>query len=404
MFAGMQLAVSSLVMRDAVKDLLDTHDENVIGFWFGMLIAAFLFGAATGGYLLGWLGDRIGRARAMALSILCYSVFSGLTWFVDSPSQLMALRFLTCMGIGGMWPNGIALVSEAWPNISRPILAGAIGAAANVGIMLFAALLCFVYVTPDDWRWVPLVGAIPAILGLFVWFVVPESPRWLALRSQSASDSSDAPRPTGIVDVFRPPILKVTILGILLGTIPLFGGWGSSNWASAWASQVGDKTVDKQADPALKARVSLSRALPGSISSLLGGFLGAFLGRRVFYFGLCAAALFCSQYLFRVLTPDDPEFLLWYGALGFFSGFFFGWLPLCLPELFPTRVRATGAGVSFNFGRIITAFGVLVAGGLLKEWFDGDYAAIGQITSFIYAIGMVIILFAPLRSGEALED
>ena len=137
MFAGMQLAVSSLVMRDAVKSLLDVSQEGEIGNWYGRLIAAFLLGAATGGYLFGWVGDRMGRARAMALSVLCFSIFSGLTYFVDSPGQLLVLRFLTCMGIGGMWPNGIALVSEAWPNISRPFLAGAIGTAANVGIMLF---------------------------------------------------------------------------------------------------------------------------------------------------------------------------------------------------------------------------------------------------------------------------
>lgn len=403
MFAGMQLAVSSLVMRDAVKSLLDVSQEGEIGNWYGRLIAAFLLGAATGGYLFGWVGDRMGRARAMALSVLCFSVFSGLTYFVDSPGQLLVLRFLTCMGIGGMWPNGIALVSEAWPNISRPFLAGAIGTAANVGIMLFSALACVVFITPDHWRWVALLGLAPSLLGVFILIAVPESPRWLALRD-SKDDGSDGTKKARFADAFKPPILRLTIIGIALGTVPLFGGWGSSNWASAWASQAGEQTAEQKADPALKAKISLSRSLPGSISSLLGGVLAAWIGRKRFYFAVSAFALICSQYLFWFLHPQDLQFMFWYGALGFFSGFFFGWLPLCLPELFPTRVRATGAGVSFNFGRIITAFGVLVAGGLLHKFFNGSYADIGKITSFIYVFGMIVVFFIPTTAKEGLTD
>lgn len=415
LFAGVQLAVSSLVMRDAARSLLGTADEAVVGQWFGWLITAFLLGAATGGYCLGWVGDRIGRSRAMALSILCYSVFSGLTYFVQTPAQLLALRFLTCLGIGGMWPNGIALVSEAWPNISRPLLAGVIGTAANVGIMLLSVLLCFVYVTPDEWRWVTLFGTSPVVLGLAVFWLVPESPRWLAIQQRPHETRHHR---ASLMDVFRPPVLKTTVVGIMLGTVPLFGGWGSTNWANAWASQVGERDEPGEgeteqgtaaagasdAKPALKAKVLLARSLPGSIASLLGGALAVLVGRKACYFLLSLAALFCSQYLFRFLHPADPQFLVWTAALGLFSGFFFGWLPLCLPEMFATGVRATGAGVSFNFGRIVTAFGVLVAAGALKRWFEGDYATIGQYTSFIYAVGMVVIFFAPDASGQQLQD
>jgi hypothetical protein len=198
-----------------------------------------------------------------------------------------------------------------------------------------------------------------------------------------------------------------------LGTVPLFGGWGNSNWANAWASQVGEQARANEAggaaevpsaDPGLKGRVLLARSAPGSLSSLLGGALAWLLGRRRCYFLLSAAALFCAQYMFRYSHPGDNQFLFWTAALGFFSGFYFGWLPLCLPELFPTRVRSTGAGVSFNFGRIVTAFGVLIAAELLNQFFDGDYAQIGRSTSLIYAVGMVIIWFAPDTSAKELED
>ena len=356
----------------------------------------------------------------MALSILCYSIFSGITYFVQSSTQLLLLRFLTCLGIGGMWPNGIALVSEAWPNISRPILAGVIGTAANVGIMLFSLLACFVYVTPESWRWVTLLGTCPVVLAVFVIALVPESPRWLAFKKAGNKPEEQA---ATLMDVFRPPVLKTTVIGILLGAVPLFGGWGSSNWANAWASQGGEKTTSdsddpqdegndessngtKKSDPALKARLLFVRCFPGSISSLLGGALAVVSGRRRCYFLLSLATLFFSQYLFRYLHPSETEaqFMIWTAALGFFSGFFFGWLPLCLPEIFSTRVRSTGAGVSFNFGRILTALGILVAAGLLKELFAGDYAAIGRLTSFVYGAGMIVIFFTPRSSEGTLKD
>ena len=99
----MHMSINSIVMRVATADLLPAGaEEGEIGQWFGWLICAFLFGAATGGYLFGYVGDRMGRAKAMAASIFCYSVFSGATFFVESPTQLLVLRFLTCMGIGGM--------------------------------------------------------------------------------------------------------------------------------------------------------------------------------------------------------------------------------------------------------------------------------------------------------------
>ncbi|MFQ5731782.1 MAG: MFS transporter [Planctomycetaceae bacterium] len=404
-FAGVHMAIIGIVMRVAVADLLPAGaSEGEIGQWFGWSVCAFLFGAATGGYLFGYVGDRLGRARAMAGSILCYSIGSGATYFVDSPEMLLVLRFLTCLGVGGIWPNGVALIAEAWPNVSRPLLAGLIGTAANVGILCFALLTTVWYVTGDDWRWTMLVGAAPVVLGIVGWFTVPESPRWLALRDRHRDDGPETtPTPSiGLGEIFRPPILRITLIGILLGTVPLFGGWGVSNWAQAWASEAGDKP--KSADPALKSRVQIARSLPGSISSLLGGALAFYFGRKRSYFLLSLGALICTQFLFRVESPADPMFLFWMGTLGFFSGFFFGWLPFCLPELFPTRVRSTGAGVSFNWGRILTGIGVLASAVALRQAFQGRYADVGQVTGFIYALGMLVILFAPQASGEELGD
>jgi MFS family permease len=366
--------------------------KTPVGRWFAWNQCAFLFGAATGGLLFGWLGDRVGRARGMALSILTYSAFSATVYFAQTPGQFATLWFLACLGVGGMWPNGVALVAEAWSNVSRPALAGVIGTSANIGIFLFATLARFVPITPDDWRWAMLVGAVPLVLGAFALAAVPESPRWLAARDKQPGPSDSAASTAG---VFRPPLVWVTLVGIVLATTPILGGWGTANWMTPWSEEAGSA--------ALRAEVGQTRALTGIVGSLLGGWIASALGRRTTYFLVSVASLAIAQYVFRVLVPTDASFLFWVGVLGFVSGVYFGWLPLCLPELFPTRVRSTGAGVSFNFGRIATAVTLFVSGALMG-YFGGDYARIGQITSLFFLLGIVAICFAPDTGKRQLGD
>lgn len=371
--------------------------------WYAWYTCAFLFGAAAGGLFFGWLGDRIGRAKGMAASILTYSSLAGAAYLTQSPWQLLMVWFLACMGVGGMWPNGVALIAEAWTGMSRPMVAGVIGTSANVGILLLATVAAKIPITPDHWRWIMLVGALPFLVGLFALFAVPESPRWLAARGEKSTRSpgSTPPRPTPVGEVFRPPLLRITLVGIALATIPIMGGWGSANWMIPWAGDAGEAA--SPSDPYLKARVGQARAVTGIVGSLLGGWIASLAGRRRTYFLVSLFALGIAQYVFWRLIPTDRWFLMWVAALGFFSGIYFGWLPLCLPELFPTRSRSTGAGVSFNFGRILTAITVF-ATGALTHVFGGDYARIGKVTSLIFALGMLIIWLAPDTSQSDLED
>ena len=434
-FAGTLMQITSLAMRSAAIDLLsrvgsiDLDQFNTLNKalqgaktgqkpetvlpdsdanqlqawrasaqeWFAYYQCAFLFGAAAGGFVFGRIGDRFGRSKAVAASIVCYALFAGAAYLTQTPMQLLVLWFLACMGIGGMWPNGVALVSETWSSMSRPMAAGIIGTAANVGIFMVATVASYYPVTPDHWRWVMLIAASSVVLGLFVLMAVPESPRWLAQRVQgTATDQPTAPAS----EVFQPPFLSITLVGILLATIPLVGGWGSANWMMPWAAEAGE-TADPP-NPYLQAHVGQARAVTGMVGSLLGGWIASVVGRRRTYFVVSIAALFCAQYAFWFLVPTDGSFLFWVAALGFFSGIYFGWLPLFLPELFPTRVRSTGAGVSFNFGRIVTAVTVFSTGAL-TALFAGNYAQIGRVTSLVFAIGLVVIWLAPDTSERQLE-
>jgi hypothetical protein len=388
--------------QELVDQAIENRQNNFAKRWSGFYVVAFLFGAALGGLVFGRVGDRYGRVKGMAASIFCYSGMSAVAYFVQTPEQMWVVRFLVCMGVGGMWPNGVALMSEAWAGASRPMLAGVIGTSANVGIFLTFLVFKMKDVTVDDWRWVMLLGAVPVVLGVLVLAAVPESPRWLADRQGRESAEDDEPKPpdeTTTWEVFQRPLLWVTLVGILLATVPLLGGWGSSNWANFWADEVGERINE----PGLKADVGMARALTGLIGSFLGGMIASYVGRRLSYFIISLVALGSAQYLFWNLTPGESGFLLWFSVLGFFSGIYFGWLPLFLPELFVTRVRSTGAGVCFNFGRILTA--LTVAGtAIFLEAFNNDYARIGQITSFIYLLGAIGILLMPKGVGGEIKD
>ena len=398
MFAGVEMSLMVPATRPAIQDFLSapltraggladqiTYFETRADQWLSWLVSAFLLGAALGGVVFGWLADRAGRVRAMGWSILCYSTITALSYFVTSPEQLLLLRFAACMGIGGMWPSGVALVAEAWPSVSRPALAGLIGAAANVGFLILGILMLYHPITRESWRWVFLLGGAPALLGVFVLGFVPESPQWLAEKAAGEFSSSSP-----VAEVFRPPLLRWTLLGIALGTIPLLGGWASGQRLVPWAGQVGEL----HGLHGLKAATQILWALGAVIGSLGGGWLASRLGRRRSYFCISLGSLVLSHYIFSILTPVHAEFLWATFTLGLVSTSFFGWLPYFLPELFPTRVRATGAGVTYNFGRILSA-AALLSSTALSEFFRGDIAKMGAVTSWVYAFGLVIIWLIP---------
>ena len=270
-----------------------------------------------------------------------------------------------------------------------------IGTAANIGISVIGNIGLYVReVTIDDWRWVMILGGTPIMLGILIPFIVPESPRWLA---QKTEGSADEKKPSvGTAEIFQSALLPVTLIGILLATVPLFGSWGSSNWAVKWAEDAGSD--------GLKAQVIMWRSLPGIVGSFLGGWVASLVGRRRSYLLNSLICLASAQCMFWFSSPTEPGmFLVWTAVLGFFSGIFFGWLPLFLPELFVTRVRSVGAGVCFNFGRIITAITVFITAGLIA-YFDNDFRQIGRITSLIYLFGAIGILLMPKGVEGKIKD
>src|SRR5262245_15706549 len=191
MVDGLEMGLLPLVARPALRDLLGNPGEVEIGRWNAVITAGFLVGAATGGVLFGWLGDRLGRVRAMSLSILTYALCSGLGAFTTHPAQIVFVRYVAALGMGGEWSLGVALVMELWGGRSRALLAGMIGAAGNLGYVLVAVLSMGLQQSgsqiggvladmglPDSWvarltansawRLLMLAGTLPAVLTFFI--------------------------------------------------------------------------------------------------------------------------------------------------------------------------------------------------------------------------------------------
>jgi SHS family sialic acid transporter-like MFS transporter len=394
MFDGMEMGIFPLVARPALIEmapgLTGSALDQFVGMWMGRVTALFLVGAACGGLVFGWLGDRIGRVRAMAASILCYSLFTGFSYFASAPWHLGAFRFIAALGMGGEWSLGVALVMEVWPSKHRPILAGVIGAAANVGFALIAGLAICFPVTRDSWRWVMLVGAAPALLTFFIRLFVPESERWKEAVKHAPS------RP--LVETLSPPLLKTTLLAIAFASIALIGTWGSVQWLPLWADKMAGATL-----PKAKAYTQILSALGAVVGCLIGAWFGGRVGRRQAYFALCLGSLLLCGYLFRFVDHYGAAFLTMVFLVGAVTAAFYGWLPLYLPELFPTRVRATAQGLSFNFGRILAAAGALQMASLMQT-FHGSYAQAGAVISLIYVLGLGLIWLAPETRGKPLPE
>jgi SHS family sialic acid transporter-like MFS transporter len=391
MFDGVEMGLFPLAARPALQDLLHITSDARVGPWIAVLTALFLLGAAAGGLLFGWLGDRLGRVSSMGISIFAYSVFTGGCYFAQEPWHLGVLRFLAALGMGGEWSLGVALVVECWPDRLRPLLAGVIGAAGNLGYLLIAVLAMTFRVTAESWRWTMLACASPAALALLVILFLPESARW------KESVKKETARP--LREIFSTRLIRPALLGILFSSIPLIGTWGAvTAFLPAWVDQL----VGAE-NPYAKGTVQCVVSLGAIAGCFLGPLVGAKLGRRPAYFGLCACSLVVTAILFRGLHSYNALFL-WIAALaGCVTASFYGWLPLYLPELFPTRVRATGQGLCYNSGRIFAAIGSLTTGQLLT-FFHGGYAQACATISLIYFLGLVFIWFAPETKGKPLPD
>jgi MFS family permease len=235
-----------------------------------------------------------------------------------------------------------------------------------------------------------LAGAAPAFLTFFIRIFVPESDRWKAAVKKGPSKP--------LQEIFSAALWRRTVLAIAFASIALIGTWGSVQWLPLWADEMAGATL-----PKAKAYTQATSAIGAVIGCLVGAWVGEKVGRRSAYFLLCFLSLLSCGWLFRTTDAYGTRFLFQVLLVGGVTAAFYGWLPLYLPELFPTRVRATAQGLSFNFGRILAAVGALQMADLMA-FYGGSFARAGATLTLVYALGLFLIWLAPETRGKPLPE
>ena len=404
-FDLMDVFLMVLVRESAMTELLGPGASRLeIGVWGGWALGITLIGWAAGGLIFGMVADRWGRTRTMALTILIYAVFTGLTGLAQTPMQLIVLRFIAALGIGGEWGAGASLIAEVFPKASRAVAAGVLQSASATGF--FAAIL-LEYLVGGNWRWAFFGGAAPAFLALVVRLVLHEPAVWVAARR---SASADVRRRLGsLAAVFQEPELRRRLLlATTLAVIGIFAYWATNFYVNA---RIAELLRGQGAEPAAVAS-GVRRALLILNVGNLAGFLGyipltLWLGRKPAFAIFHLGSLVSMPVAFLYSTDYATALVLFFFAGLFTSGIYSGYT-IYFPELFPTRVRATGASFCYNVGRVVAAPGPVMMGWLSAALTTTapagqQVAYAGAIMGSVYALGFLVIPFLPETRGVDID-
>jgi MFS family permease len=407
----------TLARRPAMISLL--HGPNggpptdvQIDAFAGYATSIFLMGWASGGIIFGVLGDRIGRAKVMIWTILLYSLFTGLSALSTGFWDFAAYRFLTGLGVGGQFAVGVSLVAEVMPDRARPFALGLLQALSAVGNISAAVIAMWLgHYGGDYWRWMFVVGTLPALMAVGVFRYLKEPERW-----QAAAAGAVARQLGSYGELFGDPRWRRhAIVGLLLAFAGVVGLWG-----------IGFFTVDLQ-DSVLRKRFAYEglsgKELSGAvawwkgITSIMlnvGGFFGIWafsrgthlIGRKPAFAIAFVAAGVSTAFVFWQLNEFSQIFWM-VPLMGFCQLSLFGGYAIYFPELFPTRLRSTGTSFCYNVGRFVAALGPFTLGMLTSHVFN-DYQEplrlAGVSMCAIFILGLIVIPFAPETRGKPLPE
>jgi MFS family permease len=395
-FDAMDATIYAIVLHPALQELLHTSSgpptSEQIGWYGGIIFSIFLIGWAVGGITFGILADRFGRTKVLMATIVIYALFTGAAALSENWWHLAAYRFLTALGIGGEWAAGAAIVAETWPEDKRAKAAGILQSAWAVGFFL-AASGNLALKDAYGWRGLFLIGILPAFVALLVRMWVREPERWTHAHAQ---------RVIPLSALFVGDLKRATVVGSALAFVAVFGLWGSTNWAPTLVRALPEF---EEADSATLTR-AVSYAMmalnAGAVFGYLGfGIMADRFGRRPVFAFMCIGSLIMVPATY-LLPAHYSGVVVLLPILGFFNNGIFSGFPIYLPELYPTRLRATGAGFCFNAGRILASIAPFMTGWLVTTL--GTFGRAASTVAFIYLIGLVVLLFAPETKGKPLTD
>ncbi len=389
-------------MLDAMDVLLYTFALTTIQKEFqfdsataGGLASVTLLASAVGGILFGIIADYIGRTKALVATILIYSFCSAGTATAQNLWQLILWRSLLGIGMGGEWSSGAVLVSETWPAEHRGKAIGIMQSGWALGYIL-AAIVSAIVLPTFGWRALFLVGVLPALLTIWIRRHVPEPEIWKAGQAESPSLSSFLKEKLN--EIFKPALLRRTLIATLVTSFVLFAYWGLFTWLPGFLSK-----PMTQGGAGMSIVKTSGWIIPMQIGAFFGylsfGFIADRFGRKpAFIFYLIAAAILVPIY--GQMARNETMLMILGPFIGFFGSGYFSLFGAMLAELFPTKVRATGQGFAYNAGRAFSALAPFIIGGLADIYGIGSALA---LTSTFFLTGAIMILFLPETRGTALE-
>jgi MFS family permease len=359
----------------------------------------------------GIIADYIGRKRTMMLAIVAYSLTTGLSAVSWNWESLAALRFIVGVAIGSEWGTGASIVAELWPDHARGKGGGLMQSGAGLGAILASAVWLAVSGTgPNAWRWMYLIGVLPALTVFWILHHTPESARWRRsnerrcdaralkrLGGQLSNEDAALTRFT-LLDVFADRSVRWPLIGSLLMMLSLtFAFWGVSTFVPTYVGAVAAKA--HLPAKAWAGYAGLVTGICGTAGFICLGFLADAIGRKPVTMLFYLMCLILTPVVY--LWPHDPDALLvWVAVFGFFTLGIWAWAPVWLPEMFPTRMRGTAIGFCFNAPRLLGCIGPLIAGTLVVGL--GGYGPAATIIGLFFVMGFLLAPFMPETKGRPL--
>jgi MFS family permease len=394
--------------------------------WGGYMTSIFVVGWATGGLIFGAVGDRIGRARALAITILLYGLCTGLSGFSTGKVDFAVYRFVAGLGVGGVFGLAVALCADSLPDLARPHALGLLQALSAVGNMIAGATAVVLgyrqVLHPESspaWKLLFFCGAIPPLICVAFQFKLKEPAKWVEARAEGKITGARFGSYTSLFGEAR--WRKPALFGMVLCVAGVVGLWGIGFFSPELVNYVIGK--------ALKAQNIPSGEIPGrqqmwvgltSIVQNFGSFLGMLSFTRLAHqfgrkkiFALSAVCAYVSTVVvFKFLTQPWQIFVL-IPLMGFFQLALFAGFAIYLPELFPLRLRSTGVGFCYNVGRFVAASGPFTLGVLQLHLSQGARTTEAKMEAFraaccwvssIYLLALLALPFLPETRGKPLPE
>jgi MFS family permease len=420
LFDTMDQQLFNIARRPAMRSLVAEKDVEV---YAGMATTIFLVGWGTGGIAFGIVADLMGRARSMVFTILLYSLFTGLSALSVGFWDFAFYRFLTGLGVGGQFAVGVSLVAEEMPDRARPHALGllqALSAVGNITAALFGIALAFLsrdgYIK-ESWRYMFVIGTLPAVLVLFIMRRLREPERWQKLAAEGSVRHRLAAYWTELLG--DPRWLRNALVGLALASSGIIGLWAIGFFSIDLQQAVFRARLEAEGGLS-KSAVDFQVGLWASVTSMtlnVGAFFGIYvftrvthhLGRRPTFAIAFVMALLSTAFVFWYFNTIGDIFWM-IPIMGFCQLMLFGGYAIYFPELFPTRLRSTGTSFCYNGARYVAALAPSALGLLSRHFTEvyGDrvfaFRLAGVVMCSIFLVGLIVLPFAPETRGKPLPE